>query len=132
MNLTMLNLKSGLAVSCLPGLHWQLALRRWGLLPKITLGNSPWGILANQAHALNRLPKTTFVLPTTITIAKRLALVYKIQVTCKVHISQRGGSRTAATSMMECFEITVKGWKPLTIITKCSILDAAKKNLKNK
>ena len=35
----------------------------------------------------------------------------------------RSGFRTAATSKLECFEIIVNGWKPLTIITKCSILD---------
>ena len=37
----------------------------------------------------------------------------------------RGGSRTAATSKMEHFVINVNGWKPLTIITKSSILDVA-------
>ena len=37
----------------------------------------------------------------------------------------RGGSRAAATSKMECFAIIVNGWKPLTIITKSSILDVA-------
>ena len=37
----------------------------------------------------------------------------------------RGGSRTAATSKMERFVIIVNGWKLLTIITKCSILDVA-------
>ena len=37
----------------------------------------------------------------------------------------RGGSRTAATSKMEHFVIIVNGWKPLTIITKSSILDVA-------
>ena len=37
----------------------------------------------------------------------------------------RGGSRTAATSKMERFVIIVNGWKPLTIITKHSILDVA-------
>ena len=37
----------------------------------------------------------------------------------------RGGSRAAATSKMECFVIIVNGWKPLTIITKRSILDVA-------
>ena len=37
----------------------------------------------------------------------------------------RGGSRAAATSKMECFVIIVNGWKPLTIITKHSILDVA-------
>ena len=37
----------------------------------------------------------------------------------------RGGSRTAATFKMERFVIVVNGWKPLTILTKCSILDAA-------
>ena len=39
--------------------------------------------------------------------------------------STRGRSRTAATSKMECFVIIVTGWKPLTIITKHSILDDA-------
>ena len=37
----------------------------------------------------------------------------------------RGGSRTAATSKMEHFVIIVNGWKPLTIITKSSILGLA-------
>ena len=37
----------------------------------------------------------------------------------------RGGSRTAATSKMEHFLIIVNGWKPLTIITKNSILNVA-------
>ena len=40
-------------------------------------------------------------------------------------LKSRGGSRTAATSKMERFVIIVNGWKPLTIITKCSILDVA-------
>ena len=40
-------------------------------------------------------------------------------------INFRGGSRTAATSKMELFVIIVNGWKPLTIITKSSILDVA-------
>ena len=37
----------------------------------------------------------------------------------------RGGSRAAATSKMECFVIIVNDWKPLTIITKHSILELA-------
>ena len=37
----------------------------------------------------------------------------------------RGGSRTAASSKMECFVIIVHGFQPLTIITKCPILDLA-------
>ena len=37
----------------------------------------------------------------------------------------RGGSRTVATSKMECFVIIVNGFQPLTIITKHSILDVA-------
>ena len=37
----------------------------------------------------------------------------------------RGGSSAAATSKMERFVIIVNGWKPLTIITKRSILDVA-------
>ena len=36
-----------------------------------------------------------------------------------------GGSRTAATSKMERFVIIINGFQPLTIITKCSILDVA-------
>ena len=42
---------------------------------------------------------------------------------CLVAIHCRDGSRTAATSKMERFVIIVKGWKPLTIIAKCSILN---------
>ena len=34
-------------------------------------------------------------------------------------------SRAAATSKMERSVIIVNGWKPLTIITKCSIFDDA-------
>ena len=37
----------------------------------------------------------------------------------------RGGSRTAGTSKMVRFLIMVNGWKPLTFITKRSILDGA-------
>ena len=37
----------------------------------------------------------------------------------------RGGSSTAATSKMKRFMIIVNGFKPLTIITKHSILDVA-------
>ena len=42
-----------------------------------------------------------------------------------VKVKFRDGSRTAATSKMEHFVIIVNGWKPLTIITKSSILDIA-------
>ena len=37
----------------------------------------------------------------------------------------RAESRAAATSKMERFVIIVNGWKPLTIITKRSILDVS-------
>ena len=37
----------------------------------------------------------------------------------------RGGSRTAAIPKMELFVIIVNRFQPLTIITKCSILDVA-------
>ena len=37
----------------------------------------------------------------------------------------RGGFRTAVTSKTELFVVTVTGWKPVTIIIKCSILDVA-------
>ena len=40
-------------------------------------------------------------------------------------LANRGGSWAAATSNMEGFQVIVNGWKPLTIITKCSILDVA-------
>ena len=44
---------------------------------------------------------------------------------CLKHGGNRGGSRTAATSKIELFVIIVNGFQPLTIITKCSILDVA-------
>ena len=43
--------------------------------------------------------------------------------TIKCNNDQRGGSRTAATSKMELFVIIVNGFQPLTIITKCTILN---------
>ena len=41
------------------------------------------------------------------------------------NVTGRYGSRDAVTSKMEDFVIIVNGWKPLTIITKRSILDVA-------
>ena len=41
------------------------------------------------------------------------------------NIFDRGGSRAAATTKMERFVIIVNGWKPLTVITKRSILNVA-------
>ena len=43
----------------------------------------------------------------------------------KRKISNRRGSRTAATSKVKLFVIIVNDWKPLTIITKHSILGVA-------
>ena len=40
-------------------------------------------------------------------------------------MSSRDGSKTAATSKMGHFVIIGNGWKPLTIITQGSTLDAA-------
>ena len=37
----------------------------------------------------------------------------------------RGGFKAAATSKVELSVIIVNGWKPLTIITKSSVLDVA-------
>ena len=39
--------------------------------------------------------------------------------------NDRCGSGTAATSKMERFVLIVNGWKPLTTITKRSVLDVA-------
>ena len=50
--------------------------------------------------------------------------IFKPQVDSNT-LHHRGGSRTAATSKMECFVIIVNGFQPLTIITKRSILDVA-------
>ena len=44
----------------------------------------------------------------------------------KYYVSDlRGESRTAVTSKMEHFVIIVNVFQPLTIVTKCSILDVA-------
>ena len=40
-------------------------------------------------------------------------------------INTRGGSKAAETSKMKHFVTIVNGFQPLTIITKCSILDVA-------
>ena len=43
----------------------------------------------------------------------------------RIYLYTRGGSGTTATSKTKHFVIIVNGWKPLTIITKSSILDVA-------
>ena len=52
-------------------------------------------------------------------------LTIKLTTLTTLTIKFRGGSRTAVTSKMERFVIIVNDWKPLTIITKRSILDVA-------
>ena len=54
-----------------------------------------------------------------------MCYLFEIEKKAVLPIILRGGSRTAATSKMERFVIIVNGWKPLTIITKHSILDVA-------
>ena len=53
------------------------------------------------------------------------SLVQKITGNVDILTISKGASKIAATSEMERFVIIVNGWKPLTIITKRSILDAA-------
>ena len=55
-------------------------------------------------------------------IHRRQVAGYPIATQCCIC---RSGSRADATSKMECFVIIVNGWKPLTIVTKHSILDGA-------
>ena len=63
------------------------------------------------------------VLPLPMKISSA-ALIFHFLRSSRLLLSlHRGGSRTAATSKMERFVIIVNGWKPLTIITKRSILD---------
>ena len=60
--------------------------------------------------------------------ALKLCLQCKNSIFNNKHFLQtvhKGGSSAAATSKMERFVIIVNGWKPLTIITKHSILDLA-------
>ena len=45
--------------------------------------------------------------------------------TAKKMIAIKGGFRTAATSKIKHFVTIINDWKPLTTITKCSILDVA-------
>ena len=47
------------------------------------------------------------------------------QTSLRIWFENQRRSRTAATSKMERFVITVNSWKPLTIITKLSISDVA-------
>ena len=54
-----------------------------------------------------------------------VSLVSSVQLSNYGATCRGGWSRAAATSKMERFVIIVNGWQPLTIITKCSILDVA-------
>ena len=71
--------------------------------------------------------------PTSKTIPEKLCDINQSQMdqlrlltpSSSTEVASRGGSRAAATSKIERFVIIVNGWKPLTIITKRSILDVA-------
>ena len=67
----------------------------------------------------NLIPASSLIL------VLKLSFFILILSTARHDASIRGGSRTAATSKMECFVIIVNGFQRLTIITKCSILDVA-------
>ena len=43
-----------------------------------------------KAHALNRFPYTTFILPTTTSTAKELTLLYETQVTREINMTPEG------------------------------------------
>ena len=49
----------------------------------------------------------------------------RVKMIFRDNLTFREGSRTATTSKMERFVIIVNGWKPLTTVTKHSILDVA-------
>ena len=75
-----------------------------------------WG---NSSLVRPNLPSKLIFLCLLVWYVKRMkALVMKA-------IGIRVGSRSDVTSKMEHFVIIVNGWKPLTIITKSSIFDAA-------
>ena len=80
------------------GLQEKIERRRWNYL----IWRADWGGEHNTPDTQNTL--TIFLSAIAVT---------------------RGGSRIAATSKIERFGIIVNSWKPLTIITKCSILDVA-------
>ena len=58
-------------------------------------------------------------------LIKLIHMLYNICYTYTKFVICRDGSMTAVTSKMESFVITVNGFKPLTVITKLSILDVA-------
>ena len=66
-------------------------------------------------------PTTHFVVNTFKVML--LHLTYFVSTSLCTGDGTRGGSRTAATSKMERFVLIVNSWKPLTIITKRSILE---------
>ena len=87
---------------------------------------------SNTVHNINDNSRSNFnktYLYKNLTV-KKISVETQFKVTRKIQFNTnkkkvRGGSRTAATSKMERFVIIVNGWKPLTIITKRSILDVA-------
>ena len=66
------------------------------------------------------LQRTTIKVPVKLSNRPRKRLSFFLNY-CNTR--SRDGSRAAATSKMERFVIIVNGFQPLTIITKCSILD---------
>ena len=74
--------------------------------------------------------KTPLLILMTSVVIQHLNFLYEktgctIPSELKMPETSRGGCRAAARSKMERFVIIVNGSQPLTIITKCSILDLA-------
>ena len=89
---------------CTKNVHFTLNSKTYVQIDGVTMGSPLGSILAN-----------IFMVELEQNIIPKLSK----------DVSFRGGSRTAATSKMERFVIIVNGFQPLTIITKCSILDVA-------
>ena len=78
------------------------------------------------SHLLKKFLMKNFILCAVLNQVRRLNLAKFWLInkwrSCEVI---RGRSRAAATSKMKRYVIIVNGWKPLTIITKFSILEVA-------
>ena len=83
-----------------------------------------WESLINAAHLRKKIElldyKTTCK---TFQCLRNIFLIHTVLILLSSMEINRNGYRAAATSQMESFVIIVNGWKPLTIITKHTILD---------
>ena len=98
---------------------------QYDLLPTNILYDEDYTFKPNKATLVKKLEDRLEPGDLRFSKASSTSTTMVVEFTSIIRKQPSGGSRGAATSKMERFVIIVNGFQPLTIITKCSILDVA-------